>query len=231
MIPTPSARRRIGARIALVAVAAAALLSPVGPTPAAEAQPAPTLTTTTQTTTTTIGHCCVSAGFSPTSGLTDGSVVDVTLHASGNGFLRDPTPIQICKTETGPCPEAQPPSPAADATINFRPPGTPGPHVVPFRIGTGVFRTTTSSGSPYTFVCGPGEPCFLRVSFGPQYGTVPITRSAQLTYAGTPVTTTSTTSTTTTTTTTAPTHPLCAYRDNLPAWLWAVLASVLGISC
>jgi hypothetical protein len=240
MSRTPSARRSsIGARIAVIA-AAATVLAVVGPSPAIEAQPAPTTTTssldpgpsstttlttrsiTTRTQTTTIGHCCISAEFFPTSNLTDGSVVNVTLRASGNAYFNDPIPIQICKSETGQCPDAEPPSPTADATISFRPPSRQGTFTVPFRIGTGTFRTTIS-GNLYTFVCGPGDPCALQVRFGSQYGTVPITRSTGLTYTGTPVTTT--------TTTTRPAHVLCAYRDRVPPWLWALLVSLFDIAC
>jgi hypothetical protein len=184
---------------------------------------------------------------SPTSGLDDGDVITVSV-GGRFGFTLERTTMQICQAEL--C-AVEPPAPDADALVVRT--EDPDAHVrganYPFRIGVGRFRAADGT----TFECGPLSSCSLFVSV--EGVGQDDSRSARLTYAGAPTTTvspsttppgpTTTPPTTTTPSTVVPTtrppstgpttvttvSALCPLRGLVPAWLWDVLVSVLGIAC
>jgi hypothetical protein len=187
----------------------------------------PTTTSSTSTSTTRPeGFFEVSA--SPTSELVAGTVINVTVNGGGGSVVTHAT-AQIC--QNGRC-ATEPPTPDSDAIVRL----SPGPSPSPFRVGVGTFRGT-ANGAPFSFTCGPADPCQLVVTATTR--AVPQSpRAFGLTYADTTPTTTLSTTTTirpiTTTSrpaTTTTVNPRCAWRDDVPPWLWAILVRWFAVAC
>jgi hypothetical protein len=192
-MPSVTSRVGRGVAVALALVLAVTVVGTASPGAAADettttatAGATTTTATTVRTTTSTTypQHCCVAIGVWPTTGLRDGSVIQVRATASGTAGMQW-VRAQLCgprradySLECAPAPLA----PGTDYDVRAEAESAQVARLS-FRVGVGTVIWHDDQGEPHMVSCGPGTPCSLFVTTNSNWGTVGVTRVEALTFA------------------------------------------------